>query len=201
MDYRSSRYMYENQQNIYSLIRLMILQEQNLRYMMSNNRPERTPERNSLNDQLSFLFPSNPISMPPINASVQMNTPSTSINNGPLTSDEILETTTNLVYEDIEEPINTECPITRETFEDTDLVTRINHCGHIFKRANLRLWLSIHSNCPMCRHNLRNDLNTNTNNSSRRTTSRYNAGIVSPTYERLWGDLRSTLDNINNTSN
>ena len=56
MDYRSSRYMYENQQNIYSLIRLMILQEQNLRYMMSNNRPERTPERNSLNDQLSFYF-------------------------------------------------------------------------------------------------------------------------------------------------
>ena len=53
----------------------------------------------------------------------------------------------------------------------------------------------------MCRHNLRNDLNTNTNNSSRRTTSRYNAGIVSPTYERLWGDLRSTLDNINNNSN
>ena len=61
MDYRSSRYMYENQQNIYSLIRLMILQEQNLRYMMGNIRSERTAERTSLNDR--FVNPSSAITI------------------------------------------------------------------------------------------------------------------------------------------
>ena len=195
MDSRASRYMYENQQNIYSLIRLMILQEQNLRYMMTNNA---RPERQNVPASLSFLFPSTSTPIGPVNTGVQATSPR---NNESMTSEEIMQTTTNLVYQDIENPINNECPITREPFEPIDLVTRIDYCGHIFKRANLRLWLSIHSNCPMCRHNLRDDLTTNETRTTSNAPRPFRGGIISPSYDRLWNEIRGTLDNINNSEN
>lgn len=197
MDSRASRYMYESQQNIYSLIRLMILQEQNLRYMMSNN--ART-DRPAVPDSLSFLFPSTPTPIGTVHAGVQA---SPSRNSEAMTSEEIIQTTTNLIYQDIENPINTECPITRDPFESTDLVTRIDYCGHIFKRANLRLWLSTHSNCPMCRHNLRDDLTRNetSTNTNTNTTRLFRGGIVSPSYDRFWSEIRGTFDNVNNSVN
>ena len=195
MDSRAARYMYESQQNVYSLIRLMILQEQNLRYMMSNNA---RPERQTVPGPLSFLSPSTPTPIGPVNTGVQATSPR---NNESMTSEEIIQTTTNLIYQDIENPINSECPITREPFEPTDLVTRIDYCGHIFKRANLRLWLSIHSNCPMCRHNLREDLTTNEPRPTSNARGQFRGGIISPTYDRLWSEIRGTLDNINNSDN
>ena len=74
---------------------------------------------------------------------------------------EISEATTDMSFSEIENPINTQCPITHEDFQPDQLVTRINHCGHIFSRNELAEWFRFGSHCPVCRHNIRNTTNNN----------------------------------------
>ena len=66
------------------------------------------------------------------------------------------------------------CPITLETFQPGDLVSRITNCGHIFHQDALNTYLIEYDNrCPICRYNISNDIistprpssnNTNTTN-------------------------------------
>ena len=42
------------------------------------------------------------------------------------------------------------CPISREQFQDYDIILKINHCGHIFKQNSLLNWFETSSKC----HNL-----------------------------------------------
>ena len=58
-------------------------------------------------------------------------------------------------FQNIERPLNTVCSITQDTFEPTQRVARIRHCGHIFSPDSLMEWLRNHNTCPTCRHNLR----------------------------------------------
>ena len=57
------------------------------------------------------------------------------------------------------------CSICQSTFEGTDIVRRLNNCGHLFHLNCVDTWLSNHNTCPTCRHNLSNDIppNRNTN--------------------------------------
>lgn len=59
-------------------------------------------------------------------------------------------------------PVDSICPITQQSLgNDTHQeVIRINSCGHIFSN-NLREWFNFSSLCPVCRHDLYNDLNNN----------------------------------------
>jgi hypothetical protein len=57
-------------------------------------------------------------------------------------------------YADIIRPIYTECPITQETFEDTDIVVMVNACRHLFKRDPFHEWITINQTCPYCRRPL-----------------------------------------------
>jgi Ring finger domain len=56
----------------------------------------------------------------------------------------------------IENPINTECPISLERFEEGSNVTQIAHCGHIFTPSELTLWFNNNVRCPVCRYDIRN---------------------------------------------
>ena len=47
-----------------------------------------------------------------------------------------------------------QCPISLDDFQEGEMVCRIRHCGHIFKRDNLMRWFSTHTCCPVCRHNI-----------------------------------------------
>ena len=40
--------------------------------------------------------------------------------------------TTNMLYSEITNPLNTSCSITQEDFDANDNVCVINNCGHIF---------------------------------------------------------------------
>jgi len=70
--------------------------------------------------------------------------------------------TRNVRYCDILNPINRSCPISLETFSDTDNVTVIRHCGHIFNRQELNTWFRSNCRCPVCRYDIRN-YNSNSN--------------------------------------
>ena len=92
MDYRSYRYMVENQQNMYMLFRLLMLQEQNYRHILTSGRPE----RRFTTEELTFSIPTTTttgtgVQTPPIAPSTRT----------VLTSNEITQTTTNYIYQDI----------------------------------------------------------------------------------------------------
>ena len=59
-------------------------------------------------------------------------------------------------YRDIVTPGNTACPISMVDFVDSDIVTVIRHCGHIFATDQLNIWFATHCTCPVCRFDIRN---------------------------------------------
>ena len=84
-----------------------------------------------------------------------------------LTTEQIDNLTTSDNFENISNPLEiTECPITQTEFTNNMVVTRINCCNHIFCRDSLITWLRGHNTCPVCRINLlnTNDQNTNDDN-------------------------------------
>jgi len=59
-------------------------------------------------------------------------------------------------FAQVDEPMNTECPITHTDFSAGNPVMRINACGHLFEERHLRTWFRRSFRCPMCRHDIRN---------------------------------------------
>lgn len=105
------------------------------------------------------------------------------------TPEQINAAINNPLYGEIETPINTECPITQETFEPTTEVSQIRHCGHVFMRPSLAQWLQRSCVCPTCRYDIRG---SNTGNSTP------SSGATSTTEEtdasrRLFSSLFNTL--------
>ena len=58
-------------------------------------------------------------------------------------------------FRDIEEPLNTSCPICQEDFEPDDEVMQIKMCRHNFRRECLVNWFQGNVHCPLCRYDIR----------------------------------------------
>ena len=71
------------------------------------------------------------------------------------TPQQISTATTNLLYENIETPLNDRCPICLEVFQPNSEVTQINQCRHIFNRTQLGTWFQTNVRCPVCRFDIR----------------------------------------------
>jgi hypothetical protein len=94
------------------------------------------------------------------------------------TQSQIEAATRNVRYCDISRPINTQCPISMEDFDDNNMVTVIRHCGHIFNTEHLMNWFRTNCRCPVCRYDIR-DFSSNAsnqffNNPSSRDTNQTN---------------------------
>lgn len=72
------------------------------------------------------------------------------------TQTQVEAATRTVRYGDIVSPINRSCPISLENFEDSDIVTIIRFCGHIFNREELNTWFRSNCRCPVCRYDVRN---------------------------------------------
>lgn len=70
------------------------------------------------------------------------------------TPDEIGRETELFVYRDLSTN-QTMCPISQQNFLPEDNILRIRHCGHIFTANRLRQWFRSHSDCPVCRFDIR----------------------------------------------
>jgi hypothetical protein len=66
------------------------------------------------------------------------------------------------------------CSICQNDFEGTDIVRRLNNCSHLFHLNCVDTWLSNHSTCPTCRHNLINDITENASSTENNSESEYN---------------------------
>ena len=82
------------------------------------------------------------------------------------TQEQINLATSRLIFSQIENPINTSCPIRHQDFEPTDEVIQINICRHNFYPNEINQWFTINSKCPVCRLDIRN--NTTLENQSSR---------------------------------
>ena len=60
-----------------------------------------------------------------------------------------------LNYENIENPINDICPITRDRFHSIQNVLMIRKCKHIFNKSALTRWTENNNTCPTCRINIK----------------------------------------------
>lgn len=69
------------------------------------------------------------------------------------TNEEITLATETVIY-DIS-MVDNRCPISLEPFEPDDLICRIKHCGHLFKRQHLINWFGRNVRCPVCRFDIR----------------------------------------------
>jgi hypothetical protein len=68
-----------------------------------------------------------------------------------------IETATRVVrFGDIIRPLNSECPISLENFNDNDQVLIIRHCNHVFSNTGLTSWFRSSCRCPVCRYDIRN---------------------------------------------
>ena len=81
-----------------------------------------------------------------------------------LTAEEVTNNTRTIQYStEMNEP---RCPISHVDFEEGEDICQIIPCSHYFKTNAIMRWLNSHSDCPVCRRDLRenNDnpiLNTN----------------------------------------
>ena len=68
-----------------------------------------------------------------------------------------IEIATRIVrFADILNPLNNSCPISMERFNDSDSVSVIRECGHIFSTQELQQWFRSNCRCPICRYDIRN---------------------------------------------
>ena len=161
-------FAYVNSSNlvIQSAINALSAQENRLYSLMSRIIPDRPlPRRHDVD----YVF--SPPPQRPTRASVPMrpspvvtetfgfSVPLSPVTVAP-TDNQIVAATTVFLYSEIIEPVNNVCPITQERFNPTDLVMRINHCGHLFKASAIRQWFIRNVHCPLCRHDIRDIANS-----------------------------------------
>lgn len=94
-----------------------------------------------------------------------LNVDSSDSSDGPrgLTEQEIDDHSETAQFDEIVNPLNAECPITHDTFENADIVMILLPCRHIFKKEAIMEWFKQSTKCPSCRNDMqtRNDTNTN----------------------------------------
>lgn len=78
------------------------------------------------------------------------------------------------------------CPITLETFQPGDLVSRITNCGHTFHQDALNTYLIDYDHrCPICRYNISNDIISPPSLSSNNTNTTTPASAQTPRSDNL----------------
>jgi hypothetical protein len=106
--------------------------------------------------------------------------------------DVLLRNTKTTLFSEVVNPLNLSCPIQLEMFTDSDVLTQIIGCGHLFFPTGLERWFQSHAHCPMCRYDIRtNEPTTNTPTYS--TSSNIVYSDLDPSLNLLTRQLISNL--------
>ena len=78
----------------------------------------------------------------------------------------IRRATENILFSDLNDDIQRyqTCPISHEPFTENSPIIRIRHCRHYFSRPAFHTWFENHVHCPICRHDIRENLPIAINN-------------------------------------
>ena len=90
------------------------------------------------------------------------------------------------------------CPITYENFEENEEICARIHCGHYFKKNAIYRWFQRSTVCPVCRHDLTGNINTNTINNE----NAINTNIIDPSLNNFFFSMYNDnfSDNLISTS-
>ena len=129
----------------------------NPRFNMSNNIPTFpspiiTRPRNIFSTTVPAVPPSEPFQSNTLLSEMFNNL--TPVRVHPTVS-QIRNATSMIPFQNIENPMNTRCPIRHEDFQDTDIVMQIRHCRHNFNSVALNRWFENAVRCPVCRYDIR----------------------------------------------
>jgi hypothetical protein len=72
--------------------------------------------------------------------------------------DIINRNTRSVIFNEVVNPLNYNCPISLERFQDTSILTQIIGCGHLFCNNEITRWFRTNVHCPVCRYDIR-DIN------------------------------------------
>ena len=113
--------------------------------------------------------------------------------NSPPTNEDIENSIERKIFNEIENPLNSSCPISHVDFNDDSNVIFLKECRHIFSNDIFR-WFQNNSCCPLCRNDIRrnviNDISGNVNN---------DIASIQSLGENIANIIRSELEN--NTNN
>ena len=149
----------------------------------NSNTINSTTNRNNVRRRNNTYTTVNPIISPINRYTQQLYIPSTSNNrdffNSFLEPIEVFPTTyqveratRQIRYGDLENPLNSSCPISLERFDNDDTVTIIRHCNHIFNTDEINNWFRSNCRCPVCRYDIRDFTTNNDNTTPAATTTR-----------------------------
>jgi len=102
--------------------------------------------------------------------------------------------TIDISFNNINQPLNTTCPITLERFDNNTTCTQIIGCGHVFSRNGLQQWFRTSARCPICRYDVRT-ANDNTTNDSEYIDVSFNVMA-----DQIFNSLFSNRRNRRNSS-
>ena len=146
------RMLLKSSENISKLLTLMTLHEQNFR-----NHLRRPVDVQFIFDRLDLslnsLFSQSILSnLSNLNELSDLsNLSNLSDSSGNLSRDLSHNLTIHYIkFSEVENPIDTTCPITQETFNEDDSIALLE-CGHYFKKDAFLLWSRRSRTCPSCR--------------------------------------------------
>lgn len=123
------------------------------------------------------------------------------------TSQQIEDATEDIVFnEENYDLINeTRCPITLEDFQENQILVRIRRCGHVFSQEPFRNWFRQSVRCPVCRHDIRDNIPVrenipSTTNNTPSSTTGYNNPLSSPVSMQRMNSSDSMRSNASDVS-
>ena len=114
--------------------------------------------RNPIQSPLPNIIPMfGPLSFQPTNNSALEQLFQQSLQSVPIrpSTEQIERATEERIFNQIVQPINDTCPITRNRFNDNDTVLQVLECRHCFNPTSLRRWFETSVRCPICRYDIR----------------------------------------------
>ena len=69
--------------------------------------------------------------------------------------DIINRNTRSIRFNEVINPLNYDCPIRLERFQDNSILTQIIGCGHLFFNNEITRWFRSNVHCPVCRYDIR----------------------------------------------
>jgi hypothetical protein len=95
--------------------------------------------------------------------------------------------------------LNTECPITRETFTPESVVLTLKQCKHCFVPFRMMTWLETNSTCPLCRCNVvREETPQTTTTAATANTTTANTATANTDNMSISNIFNNLLQNTNN---
>jgi hypothetical protein len=147
------RLLSRSSENLTSLIRLALLHEENIQNEYAERRAIRTTQNRTIPNYEIHTYEFNIMDLLDryIDPSYNRRQTENDGSNNVFDVSSIEHLLTYAQYSTIVNPINNECAITHEEFENDDSIIMINECRHIFKRVPFLNWLRFRQTCPCCR--------------------------------------------------